>query len=330
MKFANITRRAAVLGAMGTLTLPALAQAFPSKPIRIVLGFGAGGTTDAVARLYGQKLSEVLNTPVVIDNRPGANQLAAIRALLSSPADGYTLYCATYSSLVQNPSLRKNMPYDTLKDFTLLGVLTYLHGVVFVSPDLPVRSLKELLAYGEANPGKLLYGHAGLGTAGHLSAEAFMSATGLKMVAVPYKADAEIIREAMAGRVHVSIMTTLNTVAYISAGQIRGLAVTNPGRLPFLPDVPGLTESGVKGLEQFQPYSYNALVGPAGMPPAVTATLVDAINKVSAMPDVVNRVRDVFFSETAPAGSSGPGFRTLVEKQFETWAELGKTVVLSD
>ena len=157
-------------------------------------------------------MSQLLQTPVIVDNKPGANQIIAIRTLLASPPDGYTLYAATGSSLIQNPALRPGLPYDPLKDFTLVGMAVTNPGVIFVSPALPIHNIKELIAYGNANPGKLNYGSAGLGTAGHLAAEALMSATGLKMTHIPYKADADVIREVMAGNVHVGIMTTLNTV----------------------------------------------------------------------------------------------------------------------
>jgi len=329
MTHVQITRRTAVFGASAMLTLSALSQqAYPSRPIKVLLGFGAGGTTDAIARLYGQKLSEILNVPVIIDNKPGANQITAIRALMQSPPDGYTLYAGTASSLVQNPALRKDLPYDPLKDFSLLGMAVTNPGVIFVNTDLPVTSVKELIAYSAANPGKLNYGSAGVGTAGHLAVEAFMSATGLKLTHIPYKADGEVIREVMAGTVHVAIMTTLNTVQVIKAGKVRAIAVTTPRRLPYLPDVPGLSETGVKNLAALDPYTFITFVGPAGMQPAVVTRLNEAINKVSAMPDVIARVRDVLFAE--PATSTPENFREFVEKQLAMWREVGKTVKLPD
>jgi tripartite-type tricarboxylate transporter receptor subunit TctC len=323
-----LTRRAAALAAAVLLALPALAQDYPSRPIKILVGFGAGGTTDSVARLYGQKLSEVLNAPVIIDNKPGANQITAIRALMAAPPDGYTLYAASASSLVQNPALRSNLGYDPLKDFTLLGVEVTNPGVIFVGNDLPVHTIKELVAYANANPGKLNYGSAGLGTAGHLAAEALMSATGIKMTHIPYKADADVIREVMAGSVHVGIMTTLNTVQAIKAGKIRAIAVTTVKRLPYLPDVQGLGETGVKSLAALEPHTFISLVGPAGMPAPVVAKLNDAINKVSAMPDVSTRVRESLYAE--PATMSPAAFREFTERQLAIWRELGKTVKLPD
>ncbi|HSV83068.1 MAG TPA: tripartite tricarboxylate transporter substrate binding protein [Ramlibacter sp.] len=322
-----LTRRAAALAAAVLLALPAFAQDFPSRPIKIIVAFGAGGTSDTISRLYAQKMSELLNTPVVIENKPGANQMLAIRTLTAAPPDGYTLYAAVGSTL-QNPALRHNLGYDPLKDFSLIGMAVTNPGVIFVSPSLPVRNIKELVEYGKANPGKLNYGSAGLGTAGHLAAEALMSATGLKMTHIPYKADAEVIREVMAGTVHVGIMTTLNTVPAIKAGQIRGIAVTTEKRLPYLPDVEALPEVGLKSLGALEPHTFVAFVGPAGMPPAVVAKLNETINKVSTMPDVANRVRTTFNAE--PATSTPASLRQFVESQLATWREIGKTVKLPD
>jgi tripartite-type tricarboxylate transporter receptor subunit TctC len=329
MILARPTRRRALLGVAALLALPAWAQQpYPSRPIKIIVAFGAGGSADSIARLYGQKMSELLNTPVIIDNKPGANQMTAIRALMASPPDGYTLYAATGSSLVQNPALRPGLPYDPLKDFTLIGMTVTNPGVIFVSPALPVHNIKELVAYDAANPGKLNYGSAGLGTAGHLAAEALISATGLKMTHVPYKADADVIREVVGGNVHLGIMTTLNTVQAVRAGQIRAIAVTTEKRLPYLPDVQALPEVGMKNLTALDPHTFASLVGPAGMPPAVVTKLNEAINKTSASPEVANRVRHTLNAE--PVTGTPASFRQFVEAQLSIWRELGKTVKLPE
>ncbi|MDO9437248.1 tripartite tricarboxylate transporter substrate binding protein [Hydrogenophaga sp.] len=331
MNLMKLTRRAviaAVASAATVAALPAFSQAFPSRPIKIIVAFAPGGSSDTLSRLYGQKMSEILNTPVIIENRPGANQVTAIRALMASPPDGYTLYAATGSALTQNPALRKDLPYDPLKDFSYIGMAATNPGVIFVSNDLPVHSLPELFAYAKANPGKLNYGSAGLGTAGHLAAEALMSAGNFKMTHIPYKNDAEVIRETMSGSVHLGIFTTLNTVQPIKAGRIRGISVTTPKRLSYLPEVPGLSESKLGGLEAMDPHTFAAFVGPAGMPQDVVAKLNDAINKASQSPDVAARVRETLNAE--PVTSTPASFRQSVEKQLALWRELGKTVKLSE
>ena len=328
MLFARVTRRVAVLALGAILALPAFAQQFPSKPIRIILAFAPGGTTDTVARLYGQKMSELLGTPIIIDNKPGGQQLVAIRALMQAPPDGYTLFAATGSALAQNPPLRKDLPYDPLKDFSLIGIAVTNPGVIFINVDLPVRSMRELVAYSIANPGKLNYGSAGVGTAGHLAIELLMSITGMKMTHVPYKADSEVIREVIAGNVHVGIMTTLNTVSFVNAGKIRAVAVTTEERLPYLPDVPSLPQTGIKGIIALDPHTFISFVGPAGMPAAVVARLNEAINKVSAMPDVASRVRGTLYAE--PATTTPASFREFVEKEQVKWKAIAKTVNLSE
>lgn len=317
---------AAVLSTMAVLAHPAAAQQFPSKPIKIIVAFGPGGSTDTAARLYGQKMSELLNTPVIVENKPGGNQLLAVRSLISSRPDGYTLMLGTGSALVQNPAMRRDLPYDPLKDFSLIGLAATYPGVIFVNPGLPVHSVDELVAYAAAHPGKVTYGSAGVGTAGHLGIEALMSITGMKLTQIPYKADADVVREVMVGTVQVGMMPTLNAVSFINSGKIRAIAVTSSHRLASLPDVPSLAESGVKGLSALEPHTFVAFVGPAGMAPADVATLNDAVNKISSMPDVAARVRDNLYSD--PQTSSPSSFREFIEKEIAKWKELGKTVTL--
>jgi tripartite-type tricarboxylate transporter receptor subunit TctC len=328
MMHSTVTRRTAVFGAAALLVKPAFAETFPSRPIRILLGFGAGGTTDTVARQYGQMMSEILGVPIIIDNRPGANQINAIRTLQSSAPDGYTLYAATASSLVQNPALRKNLPYDPMKDFSYLGLAVTNPGVIFCNTDLPVKTVSDLIAYAAAQPGKLNYASAGVGTAGHLAGEAFLAATGVKMTHVPYKADAEVIREVMAGSVHMSIMTTLNTTQVIKSGKVRALAVCTSARLPYLRDVPSLPETGVKNLRALDPYTFISFVGPSGMSQAVQGRLNEAINAASGSASFAAKIRETLYAE--PMTSSPASFREFTAKQIAVWQELGKIVTLPE
>jgi tripartite-type tricarboxylate transporter receptor subunit TctC len=322
-------RRYLLLAALSIAAAGAGAQAtYPSRPIRVLVGFGPGGASDTIVRLYGEKMSTLLKTPVVVDNKPGANQMVAIRLLLQSPPDGYTLYAASKSSLVQNPALRKEVEYDPLKDFSLVGIAATIPAVIFVNVDLPVHSMKELVAYAMANPGKLNYGSAGVGSADHLATEALLNITGAKMVHVPYRSAADEIRESIAGNLHVVISPMTNAVPYIHAGKIRALAVTTPERTHALPDVPTLAETGIKGLGDLAPHTYIALVGPAGMPAAVIARLNDAINQVSAMPDVVARVRDELGSE--PATMTPTAFRRYLEADLTRWRGFAGTIKLPD
>jgi tripartite-type tricarboxylate transporter receptor subunit TctC len=229
---------------------------------------------------------------------------------------------------VQNPALRSDMGYDPLKDFTPIGLVVTYPGVIFVAPSLPVRTVKELVAYAQANPGKLNYGSGGTGSADHLATEAFMSMTGTKMVHVPYKSTADVIRETIAGNVQLSISPLTTVLQHVKAGQLRAIAVTTVQRVHALPDVPALGEIDIKGLPDLDPLTYLALVGPAGLPPAVVARLNDAINKVSAMPDFAARLRDEYGSTAAT--STPDGFREHIRKDIERWKAIGKTVKLPD
>lgn len=328
----TISRRAAVLGLAGSAVAaagPAFGQQdFPSKPIRILVGFGPGGVGDIVMRLYAQKMSEVLNTSVVVENRPGAYQMVAIRALQAAPPDGYTLYMASGSSLVQNPGVRVNPGYDPLKDFSMIGMIDTIPGIIIVNPGLPVQSVADLVAYSVANPGKLNYASAGIGSAAHLAMEVFMGATGAKMTHIPYKSDAEMVREVMAGTAHVTIMAAANCLPAIKAGTVRGIAITSPRRHPEIPNVPTLAETGNKLLSDLEPHTFHALVGPIGLPATIVAKLNDAVNKVSTMPDIATRMRGTLLLE--PETSTPATFRSFVQKELVKWTELGKRVKIND
>lgn len=318
----------AALLASALAAAPAYAQSFPARPIKIIVGFGAGGSADTILRLYSQKMSEVLGQPVLIENRPGAYQLNAIRAVQAAPADGYTLFGATGSALVQLPALRNDLPYDPIKDFAHLGIAAYLPAVIFTSMELPVRTVSDMVAYAAANPGKLNYGSAGVGTAGQLHVEALFTITGMTMTHIPYKADVDVIREVMAGTVQLGIMPTVNATQFVRSGKIRALAVTTANRLPFLPDVPSLTESSIRNLADLEPHTFIAIVGPSAMPAAAAAKLNETINKVSQMPDVVTRVRDNMYSQ--PGVITPAEFRAFIERELVKWRTNVKGVKLGD
>lgn len=304
------------------------AQNYPNKPIRLVIGFSAGGATDSIGRLYGQKLSELLKQPVVVDNRPGANQIAAIRLLQSSPADGYTLYLGTGSSLAQGPGMRRDLPYDPLKDFSLVGLVATTPGAIVVHPGLPVNSIRELVTFSKANPDAINYGSAGVGTANHLQTEYLMSAIGTRWTHIPFKSDADVVREVSENRIQLSVSTTQTTIPLIKAGRLKVLAVTTSKPLKHLPGVPTLQETGVKGMEGLEPYTFYGVVGPVGMPADVVARLNEALNQISSMPDVTQRMTDTFFSEVATG--SPAAFRAFMEKEVAKWREVSKTVKLPE
>ena len=306
----------------------AFAQSYPNKPIRLIIGFSAGGATDSIGRLYAQKLSELLQQPVIVDNRPGANQIAAIRLLQSSPADGYNLYLGTGSSLAQGPGMRRDLPYDPLKDFTLIGMVATTPGAIVVHPGLPVSNIRELIAYSKTHPDAINYGSAGMGTANHLHTEYLMSAVGTRWTHIPFKSDADVVREVSENRIQLSISTTQTTIPLIKAGRLKVLAVTTNKPLKYLPGVPTLQETGVKGMDGLEPYTFYGLVGPMGMPADVVSRLNGALNQISSMPDVALRMSETFFSEVAMG--SPASFRDFMDKEVAKWREVSKTVKLPE
>jgi tripartite-type tricarboxylate transporter receptor subunit TctC len=326
MSLSSCLRALSLFGILAALAPSADAEQYPSKTITIIVGFGAGGATDAVARLYAQRMSQVLDTGVIIENKPGANQLVAIRSLRLAQPDGYTLYLGTGSSLAQGPAVRNDLGYDPLKDFSLVSLIGSQPGVFVVNPSMPVHSISEFVSYAKAHPGVLNYESSGLGSASHLESEYFMRVTGIKMTQIPYKSDAEAIREIAAGTVPVGMVTAPFAVPLIKAGKVRPIMIVATKRQSYLPDVPALPEVNVKGLEEMQPYTFFGLVGPAGVPANVVARLNDAVNKISSMPDVAARMRESFFIEPVPG--TPDAFRTFVEREFLKWQKFEATTKL--
>lgn len=315
---------AAVFG-LGLLSGPlAQAQQYPSKVIRILVGFGAGGATDAVARVYAERLSTLLNTTVIVDNRPGASQLAAISALRRSPADGYTLMVAGGSALAMGPAVRKDLGYDVLKDFSLIAMVGSAPGLISVGANFPATTISELIQYIKAHPGVVNYTSAGVGSSGHLEGEYFVKAIGAKMTHVPYKSDAEATRAVAAGDVQVAFTTAQLAMPLIKAGKLRPLLATTLQQASFLPGIPTLADVKDLKLDGLDPYSFFSLLGPVGLPPAIVDRLNDAMNKASAMPDVIERLQTVLYVE--PKVMSTGEFRTFVENEITKWNEAGQGI----
>ncbi len=306
----------------------AMAQAYPNRPIKLIVGFSAGGSTDSIGRYYAQKLSEVLKAPVVVDNRPGAGQIVAIKTVMAAQPDGYTLYLGTGSALSQGPGVRNDLPYNPLKDMTLVGLVAVAPGLIVVTPKLPVKSMQDLISYAKEHPDELNYGSSGIGSSSHLQSEYLKKLTNLKMTHVPYKADADIMREITSGALHVGMSPIQGAVSSIASGRVRALAVTGSRRLAGLPDVPSLKETGIKGLDGIEPYSYYGIVGPVGLPRSVVDKLNAAINVVSKSPEAVAHVRERLFAE--PGSGSPEDFRAYIEADFKKWKEFGKLVKLTE
>ncbi|MGT2509256.1 Bug family tripartite tricarboxylate transporter substrate binding protein [Cupriavidus basilensis] len=245
----NPVTRFLSIGMAAVFSVAAHAAEYPARPIRILVGFAAGGSTDAIARFYAQKLALELKTPVVVENKPGAGQIVAIKSLMAAPADGYTLYMGTGSALSQTPGVQRGtLSYDPLKDFSMVGLVAAAPGVIVVNRDLPVRALRDLAAYSKANPTKLNFGSSGMGSASHLAGAYLSKVAGITMTHIPYKADADIVQAMYTGSVHIGIAPAQGAVAAISNGKVRALAVTGTHRVKSLPEVPSLAEAGISGV----------------------------------------------------------------------------------
>lgn len=324
----RITRRALLMGC----TVPALASyawaqpAYPSRPIRILVGFGAGGGVDTLARIYGQKLSELLNTPVIVENKPGASELQAVLPLIKAQPDGYTLWMSSASGLARNPSVRNDLPYDPLKNLTFIGRVADIEALIVVRPGLAVNSVAELIRFAKANPGKLNYGSAGVGASNHLWTEQLKMLTQTDMVHVPYKSDADVARELAGGTLDVALAIPTFAVPFVKDGRIRAIGVTGPQRLDALPEVPRLDESGVAELRGLGSYLFYGLVGPTGLPAEVVQKLSDGLNRISRMPETVQTLQGLHYRATSGSPAEA---RQTIENEVRRWKEIGKTVKIS-
>jgi tripartite-type tricarboxylate transporter receptor subunit TctC len=263
-------------------------DAYPSKPIKIVVPFPPGGTSDILARTIGQKLFQEWGQPVIIENRPGAGANIGADLVAKSPSDGYTLLILSTIHMI-NPSLYKNLAFDPNKDFTPIGMIAETSQVVLVHPSLPIKSIQELIDYAKEHPKALNYSSAGNGSQPHLSAELFKSMTGANMLHIPYKGAPPAITDLIAGQVSLTFATAPSAVPVVRSGQARAIAVTTLKRIAALPDVPTVAESGVVGYESA---GWNGLVGPAGMPSGVIEKLSTALTRILRSPEIRKQMID--------------------------------------
>lgn len=313
--------------ARATIALLALAvaaqaagQAFPGKPIRLVVPFPPGGAVDFYARVVQQPLSEALGQTVVIDNRAGASGMVGAELVAKSAPDGYTLLIGNIASLAINVGIYPKMPYDPLKDFTPVVRTVDVNYVLVVHPSVPARTVAELVAYAKANPGRLSYGSAGSGSLPHLSTELFKAQTGIDMVHVPYKGGGPMVTDLLGGSVQVVIGDQANLMPHVATGKLRALAVATPKRSPNAPELPTIAESGVAG---FDATAWQGVVGPAGMPADVVTRLNEAFNKVMAMPAVRDKLVG---GGLEPVGGTPAEFGRFIASEIAKWTKTAKDV----
>jgi tripartite-type tricarboxylate transporter receptor subunit TctC len=261
----------------------AFAQDYPTKPVRLVVGFTAGGISDVLARAIGAKLSAGLGQQVVVDNRAGAGTTIASDIVAKAPADGYTLFMQDITTHAINATLYKKLPYDTVKDFTPVSLVASSPLLLLVHPSLPVKSVKELIALAKSKPGQIVYASSGNGTILHLAAETMKSMAGIDMVHVPYKGSSQAVQGLLGGEVAVSFSTMPPALPQVKSGRLRALGVTTPKRNAAAPDVPTIDEAGLKG---FDIVLYSGVLGPAKLPPAIVAKLNSELARVVNSPEV--------------------------------------------
>jgi len=294
----------------------ALAQ-YPAKPIRLIVPFAAGGGNDNVARLVGKHLSDSLGQPLVIDNRPGAGGVLGAELAAKSAPDGYTLFLGGVGSHAINPNLNDSLPYDPIRDFAPVALLATAPLVLVVHPSVPADSFKAFVALARARPGQLNYASNGNGSSSHLAAVMFDSMTGVDMVHVPYKGLSPALADLLSGRVQLMFSSVVAILAHIKAEKLRGLAVTGARRLPSMPDLPTIAESGLPGYEAS---SWYGVLAPAGTPREIVARLNAELVKALAQPEV----RTSLLAEGAePIGGSPEQFAAHIRSEME---RLGKLI----
>jgi tripartite-type tricarboxylate transporter receptor subunit TctC len=314
--------RRAFLRLAGTATVlplvarPAIAQTYPTRPIRWVVPYPAGGATDLVARLMGQWLTERLGQPVIIDNRPGGGTNIGTQAVVSAAPDGYTLLF-TASTHTINVSLQ-TLPFNFLRDITMVSGLSELPLVMDVSPKLPVKNLKDFVAYAKANPGKVNVASFGAATISHLAIEFFKVTTGVDVVHVPYRGGAQIMTDLISGQIQAAVDSLPSSLPHIKSGAIRALAVLSAERATALPDIPAAGEI-IPGLEV---RTFSGLGAPSGTPPDIIERLNREINAGLANPTIKARLADVGAS---PAIMNSAEANAFVKAQTEKWAKLIKS-----
>jgi tripartite-type tricarboxylate transporter receptor subunit TctC len=306
--FVLLTLGAATLAALAAV--PAAAQ-YPSKPIRIVLQFPAGGATDAAARILGQALTQSMGQPVLVENRPGADGAIAAEVVAKAAPDGYTVFLASNTPIMQVPLLRKNPPYDPVADFTPITDIGRYIFILVVNPSLPVKSVAELVAYARANPGKLNFGS--FSSVGQLVFAQMRASTNTDMVLIPYKGEAPTIVDVLAGRTHFTFATPASALAHIKEGKLRPLAILLAARSALLPEVPTTVEAG---MAPFSVATFVSLFGPPRMPPDIVARLNKEFNAAMQLPGMREQIERQGVQLT---GSTPEELGSFIRQQLDAW-----------
>jgi tripartite-type tricarboxylate transporter receptor subunit TctC len=315
---ARILQCAALAAVLALIAAGPAAQNYPTKPVRLVVPFPPGGTTDILAREVGQRLSASLGQTVVIDNRPGAGGNIGAELVAKSAPDGYTLLMCTVSTHAINPNLYAKLPYDHVADFAPVILVASVPNVLEVTPSLPVNSVADLIKLAKEKPGQINFASSGSGTSIHLSGELFKTMAGVDMTHVPYKGSAPALTDLIGGQVQVMFDNLPSSLPQIKAGKLRAIAVTSAQRAPALPNVPTIAESGLPG---FEATSWFGVVAPAGTPPAIVARLNADLNQWLQTPEAREKL---LAQGAAAAGGSPEQFAAYIRAETEKWAKVVK------
>lgn len=294
----------------------AIADAYPTKPIRLIIPFAVGGSTDNLGRVLAARLSEKLGQQVVADNRPGAGGNIGTDLVAKAPADGYTLLFATEGTLGINPSLYKKLPFDPEKDFTPIAQFASVPNILVVNPKVQAKTVQELAAYAKSKPASLNMGSAGNGTTNHLSGELFQSMTGASFTHVPYKGSGPAMADLLADQIQLMFDNLPGSLPHVKAGSLRALAVTSAKRSPLLPDVPTMAEAGVPG---YDVEVWFGVAAPKGLPPQTLATLSKAITEISQEPATIEKILNI---GATPLTSTPAEFGSRIQEARIKWAPI--------
>lgn len=322
-----ITRRQAFqlttgFAASSFLTLPARATTdLTGRTIRLLVGFQAGTSTDLLARVVAEGLRKTTGANVVVENMAGAGQVMAIQDLMRAAPDGHTLLLASGSALAQGPSVRRDLRYDPLVDFTPISLLGSNSGVIFTRADFPATSLAELIDYAKAHPDQLTYGSSGVGSASHLQVEYLAKVAGIKLVHVPYKSDTDPAIDASNGILDLGILNLRSILPFHEKGSLKPLVHIAPSRAAQIPQVATVAEAGVSGLEAMVPFSFFGLVGPKGLSPAMTQYIAHAIAALAEDKAYVTSLQDNLFID--PIGAAQTDLQDLIRSEIVKWSGLG-------
>ena len=310
--------RIALLLALCCAALPAVAQPYPSKAVRMIVPYPPGGGNDTLARLFAAKLSDRMGQQFVVENRPGAGAMIGTEAAAKSAPDGYTILLSSIATHALSPNLYSRVPYDPVKDFAPITLLGIAPTVLVVPADLPARNLQEFIAAAKAKPGALAYASGGNGTPPHINAEVFKSVAGIDLLHVAYKGGGPALVDLMAGRVQAMLDTAASAMPHVRSGKLRAIAISAPRRSPELPELPTFAEAG---LPQYDTNAWYSMHAPAGTPPEIVRRLNAELVAILKDPEILARFKQL---ATDPVGNSPEEFAAFVRAELDKYARIIK------